>query len=272
MHATAAIPIAWERAIAYGDGFFETVLVIDGSAALWSFHRTRLAETAKRLAVRCDISSIEKDFFACAKQHNNAVIKIIVARAGGQRGYCSQRASDVTVNINAYPMPQFSQQRLTQGIRLHVCHQRLSHNSALAGIKHLNRLEQVVAANERNEQMADEGLMLDETGSVVEGVSSNVFILQEKKLLTPNLHRCGVAGVMRAAVMQQLSKQINLAVEERRLTLNDCLAADGMFICNSVIGIVPVQAIGVSAVNIATEITACFWQILSSLGYARLYV
>jgi len=272
MHASAAIPAAWERAIAYGDGFFETVLVIDGSAALWTLHLARLAETAKRLNIHCDIAAVERDFVACVKQHNNAVIKIIIARAGGHRGYRAQTATNSTLSIKAYPIPQFSQQRLTQGIRLHVCHQRLSHNPALAGIKHLNRLEQVVAANERNEQLADEGLLLDETGSVIEGVSSNVFVLREKTLLTPSLHHCGVAGVMRAAVMQQLANQIHLAVEERRLTLNDCLAADGMFICNSVIGIVPVQTIGVSSVNMAKEITARFWQALSSLGYARLYV
>ncbi|HNI38252.1 MAG TPA: aminotransferase class IV, partial [Pseudomonadales bacterium] len=118
----------------------------------------------------------------------------------------------------------------------------------------------------------DEGLMLDESGCVIEGVSSNIFILRNNTLLTPRLDHCGVAGVMRAAVMQQFSAQIALPVQETRLTLNDCLSADGMFICNSVIGIVPVQSIGVSQIPVHREVTTQCWQVLSSLGYARLYV
>ena len=270
-HATAAIPTAWERAIAYGDGFFETVLVIDGSAALWSFHRKRLDETAKRLNIRCDILSIEHDFFSCAQQHQHAVIKITVARTGGQRGYRAQTPSDVVVNIHAYPIPAFPQQRLTEGVRLHVCRQRLAHNSVLAGIKHLNRLEQVLAASERNDQVADEGLMLDQTGSVIEGVSSNIFILKGKKLCTPLLNNCGVAGVMRAAIIQHFSESTDLHIIETRITLQDCLSADGMFICNSIIGIVPVQSIGVCRLPVHAEISTRLLKMTSSLGYARLY-
>lgn len=272
MHTAAAIPNAWERAIAYGDGFFETILVIDGAAPLWAFHRARLTEAAKRLQINCDIAAIEKDFFACTMQHHNAVIKTVIARASGQRGYRAQTATDVTVSIKAHPIPQFSKQRLTQGVKLHVCRQRLATNTALAGIKHLNRLEQVLAADECDALLYDEGLMLDESGSVIEGVSSNIFILRNNTLLTPRLDHCGVAGVMRAAVMQQFFAQIALPVQETRLTLNDCLSADGMFICNSVIGIVPVQSIGVSQIPVQQEITAQCWQMLSSLGYARLYV
>ncbi|HNN87094.1 MAG TPA: aminodeoxychorismate lyase [Pseudomonadales bacterium] len=272
MQAAAAIPTSWERAIASGDGFFETILVVDGAASLWAFHRTRLTESAKRLQIHCDIAALEKDFLACAMQHNNAVIKIVIARAGGQRGYRAQTAQDVTVSIKAYPAPQFSKQQLTQGVRLHVCRQKLAVNTALAGIKHLNRLEQVLAADERDALLYDEGLMLDESGCVIEGVSSNIFILRNNTLLTPRLDHCGVAGVMRAAVMQQFSAQIALPVQETRLTLNDCLSADGMFICNSVIGIVPVQSIGVSQIPVHREVTTQCWQVLSSLGYARLYV
>lgn len=272
MHAAAAIPNAWERAVSYGDGFFETILVIDGAVPLWAFHRARLTESAKRLNINCNIAAIEKDFFACAMQHHNAVIKIVIARAGSQRGYRAQTATNVTVSIKAHLLPQFSQQRLTQGVGLQLCQQRLSSNPALAGIKHLNRLEQVLAANERDEQLYQEGLMLDESGSVVEGVSSNVFILRDKILLTPKLNHCGVAGVMRAAVMQQFSAQMALPVQEMRLTLNDCLAADAMFICNSVIGIVPVRAIGVSKIKMNLKMTEQFWQQLSALGYTRLYV
>ncbi len=267
---SVAIPQNWERAVSYGDGFFETVLVVDGKAPLWAFHRARLIDAAKRLRMDCDIVTIENSFQQCAKQQSLAVVKIIVARSGGQRGY-SPANTNYSVSIKAYPAPQFSQQRITQGLRLHLCRQRVAHNPALAGIKHLSRLEQVLATGELNKSLYDDGLMLDTQGSVIEGISSNVFVLQKNTLLTPNLKSCGVAGVMRAFVLQQLAADIGMAVEETRLTLQDCLNAEGMFLCNSVIGIVPVQSIGVSKIALHTETVTKIWQKLSMLGYARLY-
>ncbi len=268
---TVAIPQDWERAVAYGDGFFESIFVVDGKAPLWAFHRARLIDTAGRLHIRCDINAIEKAFENCAAQQILAVIKIIVARTSGQRGYASAN-TNCSLSIKAYPAPQFSQQRIAHGLRLQLCRQRLSHNPALAGIKHLNRLEQVLAADELNKALYDEGLMLDVHGSVIEGISSNLFILQKNTLVTPSLKNCGVAGVMRAFVLQKLATEMGIAVEETRLTLQDCINAGGIFICNSVMGVLPVQSIGVSPVVQHTETTVRIWQTLSSLGYARLYV
>lgn len=268
---TVAIPQDWERAVAYGDGFFESIFVVDGKAPLWSLHRARLIDAVKRLRINCDINTIEDNFQQCSNQQSLAIVKIIVARAGGQRGY-SPTNTDYSVSIKAYPAPQFSQQRIAQGLRLHLCRQCLSHNAALAGIKHLNRLEQVLAADELNKTLYDEGLMLDVQGSVIEGISSNLLVLQKNTLVTPSLKNCGVAGVMRAFILQKLAVEMGIAVEETRLTLQDCLNAEGMFICNSVIGVLPVQSIGISPVVQHTETTVRIWQTLSSLGYARLYV
>lgn len=271
MHAAADIPLSWNRAIAYGDGLFESILVLDGNAPLWSFHRTRLQQSIQRLNISCDVGELEKSFFALAVQNPNALIKIIVARCGGGRGYDSRQANGATFHLQSYSLPQYSQKRITDGVRLHVCQQRLSHNTALAGIKHLNRLDQVLAASERQCDWSDEGLMLDCYGSVIECVSSNVFIVRDDVLVTPSLRHCGVAGVMRAAIIEKLAQTISLSVTEMSIKLSDVLAADTVFICNSVFGILPVNSIGVSPLKINHAIIDRLWQQLNIMGYASLY-
>ncbi|HSC74814.1 MAG TPA: aminodeoxychorismate lyase [Pseudomonadales bacterium] len=271
MHAAADIPSSWNRAIAYGDGLFETILVLDGAAPLWSFHRMRLQQSIQRMNIHCDIAELEKSFHSLAGQQPNTLVKIIVARSGGKRGYDSRSANDSTFHLQHYPLPQYSHKRITDGVRLHVCNQRLSHNAGLAGIKHLNRLEQVAAATERQSDWADEGLMLDSRGAVIEGVSSNIFIVRNDVLATPRLDYCGVAGVMRAAIMDKFSRTLSLSVQETRLTLDDMLSADTVFICNSIFGLWPVNAIGVSLLPMHSGIIEQLWQQLNNLGYARLY-
>ncbi len=274
--AAAILPPAWERAVAYGDGFFETVLVIDGRLPLWVFHRQRLLQSAQRLAITCDVEAITKTVLILAKTNRNAIIKIVIARSGGKRGYSPVAVTDTAVSVNAFPLPQYPIARLQEGVHLHVCRQRLSMNPALAGLKHLNRLEQVLAASELHGSLADEGLMLDSTGAVIEGISSNIFLLRDKTLLTPTLKQCGVAGVMRAAILKgSIGKRAKLPVRETRLTLDDCLSADGLYICNSIWGVQPVKTIGVSRLPVHQQATEAFWEALWNdlrvMGYTRLY-
>lgn len=276
MHAAASFSPSWDRAIAYGDGLFETVLVLEGKAPLWNFHRKRLQRSVQQMDIRCDMAELDKSFLAIAAQNTDAIIKIVVARSGGTRGYDPRVARDCAVQVKAYPLPQcsqkkYSQKRITDGVRLQVCSQRLSHNPALAGIKHLNRLEQVCAASERQQSWADEGLMLDSSGAVIECTSSNIFIVRNEMLVTPRLDQCGVAGVMRAVIMENLAATILLPVQEERLTLADLLAADTVFVCNSVFGVWPVNSIGVSQIRIQHELIEKIWQQLRAMGYARLY-
>lgn len=271
MHAAAGISSPWDRAIAYGDGLFETVLVIEGKAPLWDFHQQRLQQSLQRMNICCDIAVLEKSFLAEIAQHPDAVIKIVVVRSGGTRGYDARYARDCAVHIKAYPLPKYSRKRITDGVRLHVCSQRLSHNPALAGIKHLNRLEQVFASSERQKDWADEGVMLDNSGAVIECTSSNIFIVRNGVLVTPRLDQCGVAGVMRAFIMEKLAATISLPVQEARLVLAELIAADAVFVCNSVFGVWPVSAIGVSQIQIKHELIEKIWQPLRSMGYAGLY-
>ena len=132
MHAAADIPLSWNRAIAYGDGVFETILVLDGAAPLWNFHRARLQQSIQRLNIHCDISELEKSFLSLAAQHPNALIKIIVARSGGTRGYSALQSDNCAVQLKTHPLPHYASAKMTEGVRLHVCRQRLSHNAALA--------------------------------------------------------------------------------------------------------------------------------------------
>ena len=154
---------------------------------------------------------------------------------------------------------------------MHVCRQRLSHSPALAGIKHLNRLEQVLAATEWDRAIADEGLMLDNTGAVIEGTVSNIFILRNETLLTPLLDHCGVAGVMRDFIIRKLSANTLLSVRQMRLTIDDLLTADAVFICNSILGVWPVHSVGVSQLSSSPVLIERIWQQLASMGYAKLY-
>lgn len=271
IHAAAAISPDWDRAVAYGDGLFETIAVFDGNAPLWQFHRRRLQHSLHHLQIACDICSIERDFAALASRHPESLVKIIVARSGGSRGYDARNASASAVQMQAYPLPRYPVSHRTEGVRLHVCRQRLSQNPALAGIKHLNRLEQVLAASEWDRAVAEEGLILDGSGAVIEGTMSNIFVLKDGGVDTPRLDHCGVAGVMRSMMMQQLAPSLSLPVRQQRLTIADLLAADAVYVCNSVFGIWPVRAIGVSDVSQSVELTEKFWQLLMTMGYARLY-
>lgn len=276
MHAAASISSPWDRAFAYGDGLFESVLVVEGKAPLWDFHRLRLQESLQRMRIACDMAGLEKSFLAEVAQHPDALIKIVVARSGGTRGYDARQARDCAVRIKAYPLPQhsqkkYSQKKITDGVRLHICSQRLSHNPALAGMKHLNRLEQVFAASERQRDWADEGLVLDSSGAVIECTSSNIFILRNGMLETPRLDYCGVAGVMRAAIMEKIAATIPLPVRAVRITLADVLVADTVFICNSIFGVWPVNSVGVSQIRIRHEVIEKIWQQLRVMGYAGLY-
>jgi len=113
-------------------------------------------------------------------------------------------------------------------------------NSALAGIKHLNRLDQVIARNEWRCHSIHEGIMLDADGYVVEGTMSNLFLVKNGKLMTALLDRAGVAGIMRSVILEQARLRA-IDLEIRRIRLNELITADEIFLTNSVIGVWPVR-------------------------------
>jgi 4-amino-4-deoxychorismate lyase len=124
---------------------------------------------------------------------------------------------------------------------MRVCDLRLALQPRLAGIKHLNRLEQIMARAEWEEQY-EEGLLLDYNGQLIEGTMSNLFLVRDRALYTPSLDSCGVAGVVRSVVLD-LAVESGVRAARQALTLTDLEAAQEVFLCNSLIGIWPVVSV-----------------------------
>jgi 4-amino-4-deoxychorismate lyase len=166
---------------------------------------------------------------------------MLTAGVGG-RGYRRPEQTPATRVLAIYPKPVYPPEIWQQGVAARVCRLRLGLNPSLAGIKHLNRLEQVLARAEWGDDGIQEGLLLDYEGFLVEGVMSNVFLVSAGRLRTPLLDRCGVAGVMRGLVIAG-ARESGLAVEETRIRIEEALVADEIFLTNSIIGLWPVSAL-----------------------------
>lgn len=229
-----------DRGLAYGDGFFETILVKAGKPLLFEGHLQRLALTGTRLAFSIDLALIESECRSFASQMQEGVMKLIITRGDGLRGYAPAPQAKGLRILQASPLPVYPSSHAEDGIRLFPCKTRLAEQPLLAGLKHLNRLEQVIARNEWHDTEHAEGLMRDTSGRIVEAVYSNLFMVKGGVLLTPDLTRCGVAGVMRAELLT-LAEQANMPVRALDLQMSDLHKADEVFVCNSVYGIWPVR-------------------------------
>lgn len=265
-----AVPAALDRALVYGDGVFETIACVAGNALLFDYHMARLQTGLQRLGIAADVPLIGNRIKETAASAGDAVIRLVVGRAGGARGYDPKTACHSVVQLSVFPSPQYSISHVNNGIALRMCQHRLVRNPALAGLKHLNRLDQVLAAAEQSEAPAQEGLMLDDQGCVIEGIFTNVFLLREGVLYTPDLSRCGVAGVMRAFILDQAREQ-DVPVSVTDLHLDDFLQAEACFVCNSVLGIWPVKAIAGTEVTFQHNEINRLVQLLHEMGYGRFY-
>lgn len=233
-----------DRGLQYGDGLFETIAYRKGVAEFLDAHLTRLLNGCKRLAIPFqDIEILGAELNSlCHQLSDDAVIKIIITRGCGGRGYFADSSIEPTRIISSHPYPSHPNSNAVSGVRVRLCKQTLSENSSLAGIKHLNRLEQVLARNEWDDSDIAEGLMFDQGNNVIEGTMSNVFIVKENQLLTPKVNKAGVAGIIRAHICK-LAQQNGLTVEEKNLSKAELFTADEIFVCNSIIGIWPVSSI-----------------------------
>lgn len=231
---------ALDRGLGYGDGLFETVRVVGERAPLWARHMARLAEGCGRLAIPAPAAGLlVGELQAVVDGMAEAVVRITVTRGVGPRGYAPPPVPATTRIVAAFPMPLAAPGLAGAGLRLRVCDLRLAGQPALAGLKHLNRLEQVLARTEWSDPSIHEGLLLDAAGRVVCATMANVFAVIDGVVVTPALVRCGVAGVARAEVLGALP-----AVQVRDLGLDELLAAQEVFLTSSVRGILPVQAVG----------------------------
>jgi len=226
-----------DRGLNYGDGLFETMRLADGEIALLDRHLFRLKQGCDRLRLewpgqailRMEISRVIRD-------HQFGVVKLMVTRGSIGRGYLPAEAITPTRIVGLHALPTLPADNYLDGVRVHVCKTRLSRNSALGGIKHLGRLEQVLASLEESDSKIDEGLMLDVDDNVIEGIRSNIFLVRNGEVTTPALDYSGVAGVMRAEVIDTL-KANKSSIQIKTVDLDELLCADEIFLSNSIFGI-----------------------------------
>jgi len=232
-----------DRGLLYGDGLFETIAVFDAQPHQWDRHMKRLKGSCERLMLPLpDPDRLLSEVHELCRNEPRAVIKIIVTRGLGQRGYGILGAGKPTRIVQLHPWPNYPEDFYRHGVVARWCHTRLSINPILAGIKHLNRLEQVLARSEWQDSDVFEGLMLDIQGHVVSGVMSNLFMVHDQTLLTPTVELCGVAGVQREHIIA-IAGTLQIPLEIGRYTPEHVFNADELFICNSLIGIVAINQI-----------------------------
>jgi 4-amino-4-deoxychorismate lyase len=235
-----------DRGLLYGDGVFRTLRVTQGKALHWPLHYLKLQHDCAKLGISCpDEALLCAELDRVLAQHPDGVVKLIVTRGEGARGYTPSTGTPPTRIWDYSPLPDYPAEWAVQGIKAHVCNLRLSAQPHLACVKHLNRLENVLAAVELNEaQLRDsqfaEGLLLDTEGRLIEGIRSNLFLVSQGRLVTPDLSRCGVAGIQRGRVMAW-ALQHGITLEVRDVGLEEALHADELFIVNSVIGLWPIR-------------------------------
>ncbi len=229
---------ATDRGLQYGDGLFETMRVASGQVRYWDDHYARLLLGCRRLGIVAPQAAIlEAEVATLVRLAADAVLKLIVTRGAGARGYRSSNAMTPTriLSLNALPRTGASD----VGIQVRWCETRLARNAQLAGLKHLNRLEQVLAQNEWQDERIAEGLMLDTEGEVICATAANIFAVSEGALVTPDLRFSGIRGVMRGRVIGA-AHALGLEVVERSLWPDELLAASEVFVTNAVRGIRPV--------------------------------
>lgn len=243
----SALP-AEDRGLAYGDGLFETMRVERGTIPFWSLHRQRLLAGCERLRIELSAQRLDAELqlvlsSLAATGPARRVVKLVVTRGQGGRGYmpaAGLAATTVFLLSALETEPNLN----SAGVSALVCAHRLPDNAALAGIKHLNRLDQVLAAMEWRDGGWQEGLLLDNRGFLVEACSRNLFLVKGSKVLTPSLTCAGVAGILRGQIIVSHAPALGLGIEEAALSVEDLLRADEAFLGNSVTGIWPLRCIG----------------------------
>ena len=234
---------AGDRGLSYGDGLFETLAVSANSPCLWKDHMRRLEAGCLRLGIPVpEQESLREEVLREIGSAQQGVIKIIVTRGPGGRGYRLPGKVIPTRMVHYTPWPEHIQEARAKGVAVRVCSSRLGLNPTLAGLKTLNRLEQVIARSEWSSPAIFEGLMCDLEGRIVEGTMSNLFLLRGGVLVTPDLSRCGIAGVMRRVVMTT-AEEMGIRVSVEEITLEALMHSDGLFLSNSLIGIWPIREV-----------------------------
>lgn len=225
-----------DRGLSYGDGVFRTLKVRAGIPIWWKDHYAKLARDCAALTIACpEQALLLGEVKTVAREDANVVVKITVTRGPGTRGYAPPDALSPTRIVAAAPLPDYAEQAV-HGVSVRWCALRLARQVELAGVKHLNRLENVLARREWRDPAISEGLLCDDTGAVIGGTMTNIFVMRDSQLLTPDLSLSGIDGVTRSRVIRAAQLQ-GIALRICRLEPADILAADEVFLGNSIAGL-----------------------------------
>jgi 4-amino-4-deoxychorismate lyase len=232
-----------DRGLQYGDGIFETMRVRRRRIRFLEFHLDRLCEGCRRL----DIAGpqrllLRRELARIAATRGEGILKLMVTRGSGSRGYRPSGRERCTRIIALHPLPRRLIAEESRAVRLRVCATPLAVNARLAGLKTLNRLDCVLARAEWQDTRIWDGLMQDGDGNWVSGTMSNVFLRRGSVLMTPLLDRCGVAGVMRRWILERAA-ELRLRPVQRPIRWDDLKSAEEVFMSNAVVGIRAVRAI-----------------------------
>ena len=231
-----------DRAIQYGDGVFETIAVKEKLLEFWKEHYQRLNKGCKILKIKCPKELFlrkEINKFIKKTKKKKFVLKIIISRGIGGRGYNPPRNSKPTRILGIYDWPNYPEINFTKGIIMDVCKTRISSQPFLSQIKHLNRLEQIIARSEWQSKTISESIMLDFNDNVIEGTMSNIFGVKKNIFYTPNIKFSGIEGIMRGVILKLLKKNKKKYMI-KKIMLKELLKFDEVFVCNSIFGIWPV--------------------------------
>jgi 4-amino-4-deoxychorismate lyase len=225
------------RGFLFGDGVFTTIKVVNGLLQLEHLHKQRLKRDG--LCLQLILPNLESIFQQLNRElvGKTGVLRVTLERGITSRGYSFQ--NQVVANWSAWFVEKTIQNNKST-FKIRWCETRLSTNHPLAGVKHLNRLEQVLARNEWSDDSFDDGLVADNSGAVLESTCANLFCVMGQELVTPPLNSNGVTGVMRQFVIQQLGL-IGVNIIEKPLSVSMVEAADEIFLTNAIIGIQPVS-------------------------------
>lgn len=242
-----AVPIG-DRGLQYGDGLFETVAVRNGQIRLWPLHEDRLLTSCRRIGIQTEHlfdlpNQLDAALQASDNGNANCLIKVIVTRGQGERGYRPPADSQPSVYVGIFDCIACPDTHYTRGIDMRICNTRLSSQPHTAGMKLLSRIDQVLARSEWNDSSISEGIMLDQSDNIVCGTMSNIFIATEHGLMTPELVSAGVAGVMRRHIIS-IADQNGIPVDVKQIPATQIAGAAEFFVCNSQIGIWPVSRCG----------------------------
>jgi len=240
----------FERGLHFGDGLFETIACRNRRPRFLRLHLERLALGCQRLRIPPpDPDELRREIRSLAGEAPSAIIKLILTRGvATSRGYAPSGAELPTRITFRYRWPAQDAAAVQDGVAVRTARLRLGENPVLAGLKHLNRLEQVLAKAEFPDTRIAEALLFSRSGNVICGTMTNVFIVRGQAIHTPAVDLCGVAGVMRRVVMQEGARG-GLQIRERVLDATDLGEADEVFLTNARIGIWPVRELDGRAIK-----------------------